>query len=92
MEEEVKLSKRYLCGNCNSNKIKRVFDKKKDKYYAICTECGSHDLVATCSGCGSLDLVYDDKRAELSCKSCGLVLNCPVHYVGGDILVIPAWY
>lgn len=91
METDKKSINGYLCKGCGSDSLERVFDENKQKYYAVCIECGSTEFIPTCSHCDSSNLSYDEKRAELSCKDCGLVLDCPVHYVGGDILVVPGW-
>jgi len=35
----------------------------------------------TCPDCGNDKFVHDESREETYCKSCGMILECPPHYV-----------
>lgn len=47
--------------------------------------------VRKCVECGSSSLLFDEKRFEISCQSCGLVLSHPISYVGGQSVKIPGY-
>lgn len=87
--------KGYICSVCKEGThLVRSFDEKRKKTFVTCEKCHEGEIISEviplCE-CGSANLNYDEKRAEVSCKDCGLVLACAPHYVGGDMLVKGAW-
>ena len=45
------------------------------RHYTLCRDCYLELITKHCDECLSETLFYDETRDELSCKSCGLVLE-----------------
>lgn len=71
-----------ICTKCGCKDVIKRYDRKRKKYFAHCTKCNSQDISQTCTECGSGNLTRDDKRAEIVCRDCGLVLARPFYSVG----------
>lgn len=72
----------YVCIRCGCDEIIKIWNNKRGRNFAYCARCKSSGLILACVECGSNHIVEDDVRAEIVCRTCGLVLARPFYSVG----------
>ena len=73
----------YSCCDCKSQHINQVelilvksdYGDIVSEPFLICTECGSRAVEKHCPKCKESNFEYDNRKDEIVCRKCGLVVK-----------------